>query len=151
MSLWQTRGFFPGVCCVSSRHNLEKLQASQALSRSNTIRKVRAFLGMAVLFRWYVKDFIEVTAPLTKLIKKEEHFIWTPECEKTFYLLRQKLMTTPVLALPAFSKPFFMQVSARLMLSSGNDDKPIAYYYSVDDFCRLIIHCTTWRTLRVAH
>jgi hypothetical protein len=37
---------------------------------------------------------------MANLLKKTNEFEWTPECEQSFQTLKQKLTTTPVLALP---------------------------------------------------
>ena len=41
---------------------------------------------------------------MTNLLKKTKEFEWMPECEQGFQELKQKLTTTPVLALPDISK-----------------------------------------------
>lgn len=44
-------------------------------------------------------------APVTDCIKLSQ-FVWTPEAEEAFQLIKHKLTTAPVLALPNFSVPF---------------------------------------------
>jgi hypothetical protein len=49
---------------------------------------------------------------MTNLLKKTNEFEWTPECEHSFQTLKQKLTTTPVLALPDIQKDFVVYCDA---------------------------------------
>ena len=46
------------------------------------------------------------------LLKKGTPFVWTQATEESFQLLKQGLVTAPVLALPDFSKPFIVETDA---------------------------------------
>ena len=35
-----------------------------------------------------------------KLLRKDIKFIWTPECQQGFKILKERLITTPILNLP---------------------------------------------------
>ena len=43
---------------------------------------------------------------MTRLLQKDEKFVWTPECDETFHKLRRLLTSAPVLAQPDIEKPF---------------------------------------------
>ena len=43
---------------------------------------------------------------MTRLLQKDEKFLWTLECEVAFHTLRTLLTTAPVLAQPDIEKPF---------------------------------------------
>ena len=43
---------------------------------------------------------------MTRLLKKDMKFEWTPECQSSFQRLKHKLTTTPVLILPNIQKDF---------------------------------------------
>ena len=38
--------------------------------------------------------------PLMKLLRKNVKFVWTPECQQSFEILKEKLITAPILSLP---------------------------------------------------
>jgi hypothetical protein len=42
---------------------------------------------------------------MTKLLEKDEKFVWSNECEEAFHTLKELLTTTPVLAQPDIEKP----------------------------------------------
>jgi hypothetical protein len=50
--------------------------------------------------------------PLTNLLKKGALFIWTQEHDLAFSTLQHALVTSPVLALPNFHKPFVIETDA---------------------------------------
>ena len=47
-----------------------------------------------------MKDFSRISAPLTRLIRKQVKFEWDDTCEQSFQKLKNCLTTAPVLALP---------------------------------------------------
>jgi hypothetical protein len=49
---------------------------------------------------------------LENLLKKDETFQWTLECEKEFETLKEKLITTPNLIFPNWDKEFHVHVDA---------------------------------------
>ena len=55
---------------------------------------------MAGYYRRFVKDFSKIAAPLTKLTQKNIQFHWNDECESSFKILKQRLVSSPILALP---------------------------------------------------
>jgi len=48
-----------------------------------------------------VKDFSKIAAPLTKLTRKGEKYIWTEECTSAFEELKNKLISAPILKTPS--------------------------------------------------
>ncbi|GKV34371.1 hypothetical protein SLEP1_g42748 [Rubroshorea leprosula] len=53
-----------------------------------------------------VVNWKRIALPMTRLIRKDTKFEWTPECEKSFLTLKEKLVTAPVLALPINGERF---------------------------------------------
>ena len=43
---------------------------------------------------------------MTKLLQKDEKFVWTLECEAAFHTLWTLLTSAPILAQPDIEKPF---------------------------------------------
>jgi hypothetical protein len=68
--------------------------------------EIRSFLGLAGYYRRFIKNFSKIAKPMTELLKKEKTFEWTDACEASFQDLKQRLVTAPVLCLPAILKDF---------------------------------------------
>jgi hypothetical protein len=51
-------------------------------------------------YRRSIEGFSKIGRPMTKLLRKNVPFIWDEKCEKSFQELKDKLTTTPVLAVP---------------------------------------------------
>ncbi|WVZ59648.1 hypothetical protein U9M48_009762 [Paspalum notatum var. saurae] len=64
------------------------------------VKDVRSFLGMVGYYRRFVKEFSIIAKPLSMLTHKNVKFVWTNECETIFRVLKEKLVSAPVLALP---------------------------------------------------
>ena len=75
------------------------------------VTDVRSFLGLAGYYRRFIENFSKIAQPMTNLLKTKG-FEWTPECEKSFQTLKEKLTTTPVLALPDIRQDFIVYCNA---------------------------------------
>ena len=53
-----------------------------------------------------MKEFSTLATPLTEIVKKHVGFKWGSEQERAFNLIKEKLVSAPLLALPDFAKIF---------------------------------------------
>ena len=65
-----------------------------------SVIEIKSFIGLAKYYRRFVQDFSKIVAPLTKLTRKGEKYVWTDECESAFKKFKNKLITAPILKMP---------------------------------------------------
>lgn len=54
-------------------------------------------LGHTRYYRKFIKGYAQITAPMEKLLKKENKFHWNEDCEQGMDVLKQKLVIVPIL------------------------------------------------------
>jgi hypothetical protein len=100
-----------------------------------SVRQLRTALGHIGYYRKFIKGYAQIKTPMEKLLKKDSKFQWTEECQQIFDTLKQKMVTTPILAFPDWSKEFNVHVDASSIalgvvlaqLGAGDIDHPIDF------------------------
>nr|GEW14695.1 reverse transcriptase domain-containing protein [Tanacetum cinerariifolium] len=64
------------------------------------------FLGLADYYRRFIEGFSKIAKPMTKLTQKKVMFDWGDKQDAAFQLLKQKLCSAPILALPEGAENF---------------------------------------------
>ncbi|GJS47128.1 putative reverse transcriptase domain-containing protein [Tanacetum coccineum] len=77
-----------------------------------TPTEIRQFLGLAGYYRGFIEGFSKIASPMTKLTQKSVKFEWGEKAEAAFQLLKQKLCSAPILALPEGSENFVVYCDA---------------------------------------
>ncbi|GJZ42247.1 putative reverse transcriptase domain-containing protein [Tanacetum coccineum] len=78
----------------------------------------------------FIKGFSKIAKPMTKLTQKNVKFDWSEKAEAAFQLLKQKLCSAPILALPEGSENFVVYCDAshkRLDAVLMQKERVIAY------------------------
>ncbi|XP_026399123.1 uncharacterized protein LOC113294972 [Papaver somniferum] len=88
--------------------DLEKIACMKSWPIPTNIKQLRGFLGLTCYYRKFIGS---IAKPLTDLLKKNA-FLWSPSAEEAFHTLKNTMYTTPVLALPAFTKKFVVETDA---------------------------------------
>ena len=58
----------------------QKIEAIVNWKPPTNVTEIRSFLGLAGYYRRFVEGFSKLAAPLTKLTRKEENFVWSEAC-----------------------------------------------------------------------
>ncbi len=84
----------------------EKLVAIKDLPAPHDVSGIRRFMGMVNYYSQFIPDFARMSAPLHKLTRKGEAFVWDEHCRHSFEQLKAALCSDPVLRLPDWEKDF---------------------------------------------
>ncbi|GJV38075.1 putative reverse transcriptase domain-containing protein [Tanacetum coccineum] len=93
--------------CIDYRE-LNKLTVKNRypLSRIDDLFDQLQSSSLAGYYRRFIEGFLKIAEPMTKLTQESMKFDWTEKAETSFQLLKQKLCSAPILALPEGSKNF---------------------------------------------
>ncbi|GJQ96545.1 putative reverse transcriptase domain-containing protein [Tanacetum coccineum] len=89
-----------------------KIESIKDWASPKTLIEIRQFLGLAGYYRRFIKGFSKIAKPMTKLTQKNVKFDWSEKAEAAFQLLKQKLCSAPILALPKGSENFVVYCDA---------------------------------------
>ena len=73
-----------------------KINAIKTWPQQTNLHQVRSFLGLAGLYRRFVKDFSTIASPLHVLSKKNAPFVWGPSQDTAFNELKNLLTHAPM-------------------------------------------------------
>ena len=90
----------------------DKLVAISEGPIPRNLTEVRAFVGLASYYRRHVEGFSDLAKPLSELTKKNQPFVWGPEQQEAFEILKNRLMNYPVLAPPLPEGRFIIDTDA---------------------------------------
>ncbi|GJZ35397.1 putative reverse transcriptase domain-containing protein [Tanacetum coccineum] len=89
-----------------------KIESIKDWASLNTPTEIRQFLGLARYYRRFIEEFSKIVKSMTKLTHKGVKFDWGDKEEAAFQLIKQKLCSAPILALPKGSKDFVVYCDA---------------------------------------
>ncbi|KAG7557039.1 Retrotransposon gag domain [Arabidopsis suecica] len=112
-----------------------KVDVMMQLQPPKTVKDIRSFLGHAGFYRRFIKDFSKLARPLTRLLCKETEFTFDEECLTAFKLIKEALVTAPIVQAPNWDYPFEIMCDASdyavgAVLGQKIDKKLHVIYYA---------------------
>ncbi|GJR77359.1 putative reverse transcriptase domain-containing protein [Tanacetum coccineum] len=107
-----------------------KIESIKNWASPKTPTEIRQFLGLAGYYRRFIKGFSKIAKSMSKLTQKKVKFDWGDKQEATFQLLKEKLCSAPILALPEGAENFIVYCNAShkgLGVVLMQNEKVIAY------------------------
>ncbi|GJZ80376.1 putative reverse transcriptase domain-containing protein [Tanacetum coccineum] len=89
-----------------------KIESIKDWASPKTPTEIRQFLGLAGYYQRFIEGFSKIAKSMTKLTQKGIKFDWGEKEENVFQLIKQKLCSAPILALPEGSEDFVVYCDA---------------------------------------
>lgn len=92
-------------------------------------------------YRKFIQNFAKIAIPLNKLLKKNQKFDWSQECQNSFEILKNSLLEPTILQYPDFSKEFTLTTDASdyacgAMLSQNYNGVELPIYFASRSFTK---------------
>jgi transposase InsO family protein len=111
-----------------------KIDAVKTWPRPENKSEVKSFLGLIGYYRRFVPNFSLKAYPLNFLTRSKSKFKWDERCEDSFNILKECLISAPILAFPNESDTFVLDtdasgesVGAVLSQIQSGEERVIAY------------------------
>ncbi|GKA22850.1 putative reverse transcriptase domain-containing protein [Tanacetum coccineum] len=104
----------------------------------------RTRYGLAGYYQRFIEGFSKIARPMTKLTQKSVKYEWGETEEATFQLLKQKLCSAPILALPEGSENFVVYCDAShnglgaVLMQKVKTEARKEENYATKDLCGMI-------------
>nr|GFB70518.1 putative reverse transcriptase domain-containing protein [Tanacetum cinerariifolium] len=89
-----------------------KIESVKDWASPKSSTEIRQFLGLVGYYRRFIEGFSKMAKPMIKLTQKKVKFEWGDKQEAAFQLLKQKLCSASILALPEGSEDFIAYCDA---------------------------------------
>ena len=86
-----------------------KVNAVAKWLKPENISELRSFLGSVGYYRKFINNYAMIAAPLYKLLRKDVPYIWENTHQDSFNMLKEALISAPILRYPNFNKQFLLE------------------------------------------
>ena len=90
----------------------EKLESVKKMPAPTTPKEIKQFLGLVGYYRKFIPRFADIARPMTNLTRQNTPFEWTIQCQASFEMLKDALITSPMLKYPDPNKPYTLFTDA---------------------------------------
>ena len=90
----------------------DKVDKLKSFPTPKNTKDVRSFTGLAQFYRKFIKGFSQTARPLFDLLKHDQKFKWTQNCEKSFQTLKDSICNDAILLYPDYNKQFHLTTDA---------------------------------------
>jgi len=99
--------------------NPEKVSAIANMGPIRNLKGVQRVMGCLASLSRFISRLGEKGLPLYRLLRKSEHFSWTPEAQEALDKLKALLTNAPILVPPAEGEPLLLYVVATDQVASA--------------------------------
>jgi hypothetical protein len=76
------------------------------------VKDIQSFIGFSTYYRRYIPDFANIARPMTRLTRKNRHFAWADEQQRSFDALKHALQSPPILGHLYYALPMEIHCDA---------------------------------------
>ena len=89
-----------------------KTDAIRNWPQPKNLKEIQSFLGLCNYYRRFIKDYAQITTPLTELTRKDQDYQWSEQAEAAFQTIKQRLTEAPTLKIPDENAEFSVTTDA---------------------------------------
>ena len=92
-----------------------KLERIQHWPPCQNLAELRSFVCFITYYSPFIQNFAELCQPFSKLMHKNEPYVWSSECQRPFDKFKQLVTSAPILGVPREDKgPFTITTDGSL-------------------------------------
>jgi ribonuclease HI len=99
--------------------NSEKISAIMDMGPIKNLKGVQRVTGCLAALSRFITQLGERSLPLYKLMKKSDHFTWTPKAQEALDSLKNLLKSPPILTASTTEEPMLLYISAMTQVISA--------------------------------
>jgi hypothetical protein len=99
--------------------NPKKISAIMDMGPIKNLKGVQRVTGCLAALSRFIVRLGERSLPLYKLMKKSDHFTWTPKVQEALNSLKNMLKSPPILTTPTPEEPILLYISATTQVVSA--------------------------------
>ena len=109
-----TEGIVLGKNISTAGLEVDKAKISLIKTRipPTTVKGIGSFLRHAEFYKRFIQDFSKIARPLCRLLEKDVTFEFDETCSLAFEEIKSKLVISPIMATPDWSKEFEIMCDA---------------------------------------
>jgi len=122
------------VCKQGLMVDPAKITVILNMEAPRSVKQLHTTLGHTRYYRNFIRGYAQITEPMEKLLKKDVTFCWNKDCKKILDVLKEKMVTMPILVFPNWKKEFHVHVGTSCIAlgavqtqASGELDHPIMF------------------------
>lgn len=139
--------------------NNTHVEAVGAYNQPKNQKQLRSCLGLFSHFRKFIPNFATIAKPLYRLLKEDVKYEFSPECNKAFNELKDRLLERPVLAIynPKAETELHCDASAAgfgaILMQKQGDGKfhPVMYFSRATTAAEMRYHSFELETLSIIY
>ncbi|KAI1002443.1 hypothetical protein K3495_g5761 [Podosphaera aphanis] len=85
------------ISCRGIEMDSTKVECVRSWKIPSCVKDIQAFLGFAIFYRRFIKDFSRIALPLTSLTRKDTPWDWSSDCKQAFESLKCAFTSAPIL------------------------------------------------------